>query len=90
MSAQTNAAPVIIKRKKVVAGGGHHGGAWKVAIYLRSLSLRRFAPVSQSAPRGPGTASTVILTLAGTGMTAGAAPPSWMQGHHDEKTLMET
>lgn len=31
MSAQGNAAPVIIKRKKVVAGGGHHGGAWKVA-----------------------------------------------------------
>lgn len=31
MSAQSNAAPVIIKRKKVVAGGGHHGGAWKVA-----------------------------------------------------------
>ena len=31
MSAQGNAAPVIIKRKKVIAGGGHHGGAWKVA-----------------------------------------------------------
>lgn len=31
MSAQGNAAPVIIKRKKIVAGGGHHGGAWKVA-----------------------------------------------------------
>ncbi|MFD0859955.1 flagellar motor protein MotB [Roseovarius aquimarinus] len=31
MSAQSNAAPVIIKRKKIVAGGGHHGGAWKVA-----------------------------------------------------------
>ena len=31
MSAQSNAAPVIIKRKKVVSGGGHHGGAWKVA-----------------------------------------------------------
>lgn len=31
MSAQKNAAPVIIKRKKVIAGGGHHGGAWKVA-----------------------------------------------------------
>lgn len=31
MSAQANAAPVIIKRKKVVGGGGHHGGAWKVA-----------------------------------------------------------
>ena len=31
MSAQSNAAPVIIKRKKVVVGGGHHGGAWKVA-----------------------------------------------------------
>jgi chemotaxis protein MotB len=31
MSAQGNAAPVIIKRKKVVTGGGHHGGAWKVA-----------------------------------------------------------
>lgn len=31
MSAQANAAPIIIKRKKVVAGGGHHGGAWKVA-----------------------------------------------------------
>ncbi len=31
MSAQANAAPVIIKRKKVVGGDGHHGGAWKVA-----------------------------------------------------------
>jgi len=31
MSAQSNAAPVIIKRKKIIAGGGHHGGAWKVA-----------------------------------------------------------
>jgi chemotaxis protein MotB len=31
MSAQSNAAPVIIKRKKVVSGDGHHGGAWKVA-----------------------------------------------------------
>ncbi|MDP7150666.1 MAG: flagellar motor protein MotB [Paracoccaceae bacterium] len=31
MSAQSNAAPVIIKRKKVVEAGGHHGGAWKVA-----------------------------------------------------------
>ena len=31
MSAQSNAAPVIIKRKKVIKGGGHHGGAWKVA-----------------------------------------------------------
>ncbi|MEI4263295.1 flagellar motor protein MotB [Roseovarius sp. D0-M9] len=31
MSAQGNAAPVIIKRKKIIAGGGHHGGAWKVA-----------------------------------------------------------
>ncbi len=31
MSAQSNAAPVIIKRKKVIQGGGHHGGAWKVA-----------------------------------------------------------
>lgn len=31
MSAQSNAAPVIIKRKKVVKGDGHHGGAWKVA-----------------------------------------------------------
>tara|TARA_R110002049_G_scaffold44333_5_gene130126 strand:+ start:183326 stop:184171 length:846 start_codon:yes stop_codon:yes gene_type:complete len=31
MSAQGNAAPVIIKRKKVIKGGGHHGGAWKVA-----------------------------------------------------------
>ncbi|WP_136636005.1 flagellar motor protein MotB [Pseudooceanicola onchidii] len=31
MSAQSNAAPVIIKRKKVVGGDGHHGGAWKVA-----------------------------------------------------------
>ena len=31
MSAQVNAAPVIIKRKKVINGGGHHGGAWKVA-----------------------------------------------------------
>ncbi|UYV37585.1 chemotaxis protein MotB [Rhodobacteraceae bacterium D3-12] len=31
MSAQNNAAPVIIKRKKVVGGDGHHGGAWKVA-----------------------------------------------------------
>jgi chemotaxis protein MotB len=31
MSAQDNAAPVIIKRKKVIKGGGHHGGAWKVA-----------------------------------------------------------
>lgn len=31
MSAQGNAAPVIIKRKKVVGGDGHHGGAWKVA-----------------------------------------------------------
>ncbi|MFX0546643.1 flagellar motor protein MotB [Roseovarius sp. S1116L3] len=31
MSAQSNAAPVIIKRKKIVGGGGHHGGAWKVA-----------------------------------------------------------
>lgn len=31
MSAQSNAAPVIIKKKKVVAGDGHHGGAWKVA-----------------------------------------------------------
>src|SRR6056297_1713975 len=31
MSAQSNAAPIIIKRKKVTAGDGHHGGAWKVA-----------------------------------------------------------
>ncbi|PIE14129.1 MAG: chemotaxis protein MotB [Rhodobacterales bacterium] len=31
MSAQSNAAPVIIKKKKVVGGDGHHGGAWKVA-----------------------------------------------------------
>ena len=31
MSAQSNAAPVIIKKKKVVSGDGHHGGAWKVA-----------------------------------------------------------
>ena len=31
MSAQGNAAPVIIKKKKVVSGDGHHGGAWKVA-----------------------------------------------------------
>lgn len=31
MSAQANAAPVIIKKKKNVVGGGHHGGAWKVA-----------------------------------------------------------
>lgn len=31
MSAQSNAAPVIIKRKKVTGGDGHHGGAWKVA-----------------------------------------------------------
>lgn len=31
MSAQGNAAPVIIKRKKVTGGDGHHGGAWKVA-----------------------------------------------------------
>ncbi|PVA10669.1 chemotaxis protein MotB [Pelagivirga sediminicola] len=31
MSAQSNAAPVIIKRKKIIAAGGHHGGAWKVA-----------------------------------------------------------
>ncbi|KPP83584.1 MAG: chemotaxis protein MotB [Rhodobacteraceae bacterium HLUCCO07] len=31
MSAQSNAAPVIIKRKKVVTSGDHHGGAWKVA-----------------------------------------------------------
>jgi len=31
MSAQGNAAPVIIKRKKVIKVGGHHGGAWKVA-----------------------------------------------------------
>ena len=31
MSAQSNAAPVIIKRKKVIVAGGHHGGAWKVA-----------------------------------------------------------
>ncbi len=31
MSAQGNAAPVIIKRKKVIVAGGHHGGAWKVA-----------------------------------------------------------
>ncbi|MEM7521956.1 MAG: flagellar motor protein MotB [Pseudomonadota bacterium] len=31
MSAQANAAPIIIKRKKVIGGGGHHGGAWKVA-----------------------------------------------------------
>lgn len=31
MSAQSNAAPVVIKRKKVVGGGEHHGGAWKVA-----------------------------------------------------------
>src|SRR6056297_467887 len=31
MSAQSNAAPIIIKRKKIVAGDGHHGGAWKVA-----------------------------------------------------------
>jgi chemotaxis protein MotB len=27
MSAQSNAAPVIIKRKKVTGGDGHHGGA---------------------------------------------------------------
>jgi chemotaxis protein MotB len=33
MSAQANAAPVIIKRKKVVGGDGHHGGAWKVAMH---------------------------------------------------------
>jgi hypothetical protein len=41
MSAQANAAPVIIKKKKVIAGGGHHGGAWKVAIstFLQSLTL---------------------------------------------------
>ncbi len=31
MSAQGNAAPVIIKRKKIIVAGGHHGGAWKVA-----------------------------------------------------------
>ena len=31
MSAQSNAAPIIIKRKKVTGGDGHHGGAWKVA-----------------------------------------------------------
>ncbi len=31
MSAQSNAAPVIIKRKKIIVAGGHHGGAWKVA-----------------------------------------------------------
>lgn len=31
MTAQGNAAPVIIKRKKVSGGDGHHGGAWKVA-----------------------------------------------------------
>ncbi|MDU8929630.1 flagellar motor protein MotB [Alisedimentitalea sp. MJ-SS2] len=31
MSAQSNAAPVIIKRKKVISGGRHHGGAWKAA-----------------------------------------------------------
>jgi chemotaxis protein MotB len=31
MSAQSNAAPVIIKRKKIISGDGHHGGAWKVA-----------------------------------------------------------
>lgn len=31
MSAQSNAAPIIIKRKKVTGGDAHHGGAWKVA-----------------------------------------------------------
>ncbi|MFU1478147.1 flagellar motor protein MotB [Roseovarius sp. C7] len=31
MSAQGNAAPIIIKKKKVMGGEGHHGGAWKVA-----------------------------------------------------------
>ncbi len=31
MSAQGNAAPVIIKRKKIIVAAGHHGGAWKVA-----------------------------------------------------------
>ncbi|MQQ08170.1 OmpA family protein [Epibacterium sp. SM1979] len=31
MSAQGNAAPIIIKRKKSGGDHGHHGGAWKVA-----------------------------------------------------------
>lgn len=31
MSAQGNAAPIIIKRKKGGGDHGHHGGAWKVA-----------------------------------------------------------
>jgi chemotaxis protein MotB len=31
MTAQSNAAQVIIKRKKIIVAGGHHGGAWKVA-----------------------------------------------------------
>jgi chemotaxis protein MotB len=31
MSAQGNAAPIIIKKVKKTSGGGHHGGAWKVA-----------------------------------------------------------
>ena len=31
MSAQTNAAPIIIKKVKKSGGDGHHGGAWKVA-----------------------------------------------------------
>ena len=31
MSAQSNAAPIIIKKVKKSSGDGHHGGAWKVA-----------------------------------------------------------
>lgn len=34
MSAQGNAAPIIIKKKKVMGGEGHHGGAWKVAMEI--------------------------------------------------------
>ncbi len=77
MSAQSNAAPVIIKRKKVVSGGGHHGGAWKVAIAF-PLAVGAFAPVTYSVPK-TGTAQAVVLTSAANGMFPAAPPVFRMQ-----------
>lgn len=63
MSAQSNAAPVIIKRKKIIAGGGHHGGAWKVAIAF-SFGLRRFAPITYPAPYARADLDVILTSAA--------------------------